>query len=151
MRWGERYGDVSILLFRGDQRLTRGTREMINKESRAAPRKVPRLDSRGRRKYVFASSLLPSVTLESIDLPFSWQTHVLFAYLIVLLSSHRFSSSFRFFFFFFFPHSRSLFRPFTVALPCPVTMIDRLCQDRAASDAHARFPGWRNDESGVLN
>lgn len=52
---------------------------------------------------------------------------------------------------FLFFHSRSLFRPFTVALPCPVTMIDRLCQDRAASDAHARFPGWRNDESGVLN
>lgn len=51
---------------------------------------------------------------------------------------------------FFFPRSRSLFHPFTVVLPCPVTMIDWLCQDRAASAAHARFPDWRNDESGGM-
>lgn len=53
------------------------------------------------------------------------------------LPFHRhFSPSFHFFF-----HSRSLFHPFTMILPCPVTMIDRFCQDRAASTAHARFLG----------
>lgn len=46
----------------------------------------------------------------------------------------------------FFFRSRSPFHPFAVVLPCPVTMIDRLCQDRAASAAHREIPWsakWR--------
>lgn len=81
---------------------------------------------------------------------FSWQTHVLFAYLIAtrsLFFHRRFSPSFHFFF----TRARSSVPLPWYYIPCPVTMIDRLCQDRAPSAAYTRFPGWRNDESGMLN